>query len=65
MNLAQVVRKIADKEKTPIIFSKERLGDIKKSLSTTSRSRELLGFVPTINLTAGIEEFVNWQKIIA
>jgi UDP-glucose 4-epimerase len=65
VNLAQVVRRIADKEKTPIIFSKERLGDIKKSLSTTSRSKELLNFVPTINLTTGIEEFVNWQKIIA
>lgn len=65
LNLAQVVKKIANKEKTPIIFTKERLGDIKQSLSSTARSRELLGFAPTTTLNEGLKEFVNWQKVIA
>jgi len=65
LNLAQLIKKISDKEKTPIIFSKERLGDIKKSVSTTAVSKELLGFTPSIALNEGLEEFVNWQKVIA
>jgi UDP-glucose 4-epimerase len=65
LNLAQLIKKIADKEKTPIIFKRERLGDIKKSLSTTARSRDLLGFEPSMALNEGLEEFVNWQKVIA
>ena len=65
LNLAELIKKISDKEKAPIIFSKERLGDIKKSVSRTASSRELLGFTPSITLNEGLEEFVNWQKVIA
>lgn len=65
LNLAQLIKKIYDKEKTPITFSKERLGDIKKSVSTTAISKELLGFTPSIALNEGLEEFVNRQKVIA
>jgi nucleoside-diphosphate-sugar epimerase len=65
LDLAQKVKKVADMEKIPMIFSEERLRDIKKSLSSTARARVLLGFVPSVNLDEGLEEFVNWQKIIA
>ncbi len=65
LNLAQLIKKIADREKTPIIFSKERMGDIKQSVSTTALSKELLGYAPSTTLNEGLEEFVNWQKVIA
>ncbi|MGD9672518.1 MAG: NAD-dependent epimerase/dehydratase family protein [Candidatus Nitrosocosmicus sp.] len=64
LSLAQMVSKMMEKEKIPIIFSQERAGDIKKSLATTERAREFLGFVPSITLDDGLEEFVNWQKVI-
>jgi hypothetical protein len=64
INSSKANKKIADKKKTLIIFSRERAGDIKKSLSTTAISRELFGFTPYITLNEGLEEFVNWQKVI-
>jgi UDP-glucose 4-epimerase len=65
LDLAQMVKRVAGKENIPIIFSEERLGDIKKSISETTRAKGLLGFVPKTTLNAGLEEFVTWQKIVA
>ncbi len=65
INLAQIIKKITSNEKTPIIFSKERMGDIKSSLAITAKSKSLLGYVPTITLQTGLEEFVHWQKVVA
>jgi UDP-glucose 4-epimerase len=65
LELAQMVKKVTGKKNVPIIFSKERLGDIKKSLSKTTRAKELLGFVPTTTLNTGLEEFVTSQKIVS
>lgn len=62
LDLAQMVKKVVDKENAQIIFSKERLGEIKRSISTTNKSSELLGFVPNTTLTSGLAEFINWQK---
>jgi hypothetical protein len=50
INYSEADKKIADKKKTLIIFSRERAGDIKKTLSTTAISRELFGFTPSLPL---------------
>lgn len=65
LDLAKMVKEITDKENAQVIFSKERLGDIRRSLSTTNKSSELLGYVPNTSLWSGLTEFVNWQKVVA
>lgn len=65
LDLANMVKRVAGKEYAPIIFTKERLGDIRRSVATTNKSSELLGYVPETNLWSGLREFMNWQEIIA
>ncbi|HYF99322.1 MAG TPA: NAD-dependent epimerase/dehydratase family protein [Candidatus Saccharimonadales bacterium] len=65
LDLAHTLKRVTDQENVPIVFSEERLGDIRKSVATTSTANELLGFVPHTTLVSGLKEFVNWQKVIA
>ena len=65
LDLARMLKRITDKENARIVFTKERLGDIKKSVSTINKSIDLLGYIPNTTLMSGLTQFVNWQKVLA
>lgn len=65
IDLARMLKRVTDKENARIVFTKERLGDIKKSVSTVDKSNDLLGYIPNTTLISGLTEFVNWQKVLA
>lgn len=46
------------------VFVKERLGDVRRLLSDTSKARKLLGFEPKVSIEEGIRRYVEWQKSV-
>ena len=51
-----------DNNYSNIIYSKPRLGDIMRNVAKTNLAREMLQFVPSINIETGIQEYVAWMK---
>lgn len=51
-----------DNNYSNIIHSKPRLGDIIRNVAKTNLAREMLQFVPSINIETGIQEYVAWMK---
>lgn len=64
LELADLVKKATGKENIPIKFSDARIGDIKKSVADISKSKEMLGYMPTIELLDGLSEYLNSQKVL-
>jgi UDP-glucose 4-epimerase len=57
--LLQVIAEIMEKEVRPI-YEAERAGDVKHSLASIQRSKQVLGFSPTINFREGLKRTVAW-----
>ena len=49
-------------KKAEIEFLPMQPGDIPESLADIEKSEEFLGFKPTTDISAGIENFVEWYK---
>ena len=49
-------------KKAEIEFLPMQLGDIPESLADIEKSEECLGFKPTLGISSGIEDFVEWYK---
>ena len=49
--------KIKDVE---IIFGPERVGDVKHSLASINKAKELLNYNPTHNVKAGLDAAIDW-----
>lgn len=58
LGLSMLLRKILGKKHIPIIHSSERNGDIKRSLASVSKAKELLGYTPSINMECGLNSLV-------
>ncbi len=64
LELAEIIKKVTNKETARIMYSKERSGDIKKSVSNISKSKDILGFNATTNLFSGLSDYLNSQKLL-
>ena len=49
-------------KKAEIEFLPMQPGDIPESLADIEKSEEFLGFKPATDISAGIEDFVEWYK---
>ena len=49
-------------KKAKIDFKPMQPGDVKESFADIEKSIEKLGYKPTTNVDAGIEQFINWFK---
>jgi len=57
--LLQVIAEIMGKEARPL-YETERPGDVKHSLASIERAKNILGFSPTINFREGLKRTVAW-----
>ena len=48
--------------KVEILYGEERKGDVKHSLASIDKAKDLLGYAPTHTYLQGIEESINWYK---
>lgn len=48
--------------KVEILYGEERKGDVKHSLASIDKAKNLLGYAPTHTYLQGIEESINWYK---
>jgi UDP-glucuronate 4-epimerase len=48
--------------KTEKIFEKDGPGEVEKTFADVSHSHKILGFLPTINLSEGLDHFLTWYK---
>jgi UDP-glucose 4-epimerase len=57
--LLQLIAEIMGKKVRPI-YETERPGDVKHSLASIERAKNILGFLPTINFREGLKRTVAW-----
>ena len=60
--LFELVRQIAGRSDIEPKYKAARTGDILHSLADIGRARELLGYVPSVGLTQGLQATVEWFK---
>lgn len=48
--------------KVEICFGSERQGDVKNSLASIERAKNLLGYKPSVFFSEGLENVVNWYR---
>lgn len=51
---------IPDSEKSSIIYSEPRLGEVKHSLASIEKAKNLLNYNPEYNLQKGLEQAISW-----
>lgn len=44
------------------IFKEDRPGDVKHSLASIDKAKELLGYEPTVGFMEGLEKTVDWYR---
>ena len=49
---------------TEIVYGPDRTGDIKHSLASIDKARELMGYEPTVSVEAGLRMAVEWYRSI-
>ena len=59
LDLVKLAKKIVGKNEIYPIFAEARTGDIVHSVSDISIARNLLGYIPKINLQNGLENFIK------
>ena len=65
LNLANTIKSVLGRNNSPTLFSDSRPGDIRMSLANITKSNEILGFNPSMDLNTGLNEYVNSIKIPA
>ena len=61
MDMIKILESCLDK-KVNIKFKEMMPGDIQATHADISRSRDLLGYLPSVDISVGIPKFVNWFK---
>ena len=61
-NLIELV--ISGRNPVEVIYTSERLGDVKHSIADISLASQRFGFKPQINMHKGISEYVDWASKI-
>ena len=49
---------------TEVVYGPDRVGDIKHSLASIDKARELLGYDPTVSVAAGLRMSVEWYRSV-
>lgn len=60
IELIRCILHILGKPDHPVLHGPDRLGDVRRHMAGTAKSRSLLSFSPTTSLEAGMEETVRW-----
>ena len=63
VEVARELNRLAEKHlghKSPLVFEKERRGEVRRSFSDISKAEGVLGFVPKYDLKRGLEETFLW-----
>ena len=60
-NLIDLLSELTGNYSKPI-HRKERNGDVKHSLADIEKAKNLLGYVPTIDLESGLKKFLKWKQ---
>lgn len=60
-NLIDLLSELTGNYSKPI-NRKERNGDVKHSLADIEKAKNLLGYVPTIDLESGLKKFLKWKQ---
>jgi len=62
MDVARALQNILGTEATSTVMEKARVGDIRCGVADLSRSRQRLGYTPTVPFSEGLAEFVTWAQ---
>jgi dTDP-L-rhamnose 4-epimerase len=62
LELAEKLAELLDKELEPELTRKYRAGDIRHCFADIGLARELLGFVPRVDLEDGMSELAEWLE---
>lgn len=62
ISIETLIKAIADymKSDLPIVYEKERPGDVRRHIANVYLAEDLIGFRPTVDLTDGLEKTINW-----
>lgn len=60
-DLAEMLLDVADRE-TTIMHEPPREGEVRHSVADITKSRDDLGYTPSIPLVEGLEAYVNWKQ---
>ena len=61
LNMIKIIENVVG-VKAKINFQPIPPGDVKETFADIDRSKELLGYIPTVNIDSGIINFINWYK---
>lgn len=61
-HIANKLAKVMNKDITPEITGKYRVGDIRHCFADTSKTKEILNFEPEVNFEDGLLELAEWLK---
>lgn len=61
-HIANKLAKVMNKDITPEITGKYRVGDIRHCFADTSKTKEILNFQPEVNFEDGLLELAEWLK---
>lgn len=64
LQLAEVIKRITNKESIPVIFTEERRGDIMRSVSYNKKSEQILGFKASTSLMSGLSKYLRAQTVL-
>ena len=59
--LIQSIRELTDSD-AAIEYAPERVGDVKHSLASIDKARDLLGFEPVVGLSEGLRQTIDWYR---
>ena len=64
VSLNQMIQKLAEitGNKINVIYGPERTGDVKHSLASIEKAKELLGYKPLVYFNDGLEKVVDWYR---
>ena len=60
LEIARLLADALDSDVEPVVTGKFRTGDIRHCFAEITRAREVLGYVPRVELEEGITELVDW-----
>ncbi|MFB3764136.1 MAG: dTDP-glucose 4,6-dehydratase [Methanotrichaceae archaeon] len=64
ISIESLIKAIAEymKFEGPILYEKERPGDVRRHIANIYLAEDLIGFKPTVELNAGLKRTIDWYK---
>jgi len=60
--LADIIKKICEKEHLGVDFTDPRPGDIRDSFADIAKARKILKFEPKYDIQTGLKDYIEWSK---